>query len=117
METAAVLEQNELNTAPGDCSSTGASSNNDLVVLRRKAHARATFAHPDAERDSNPQTYPDIQVVEKLIEALSFRQIGVVREEYAVSADGMKMFGVMDLTSGLQVYRFHADCPIMPTMY
>ena len=30
---------------------------------------------------------PHIEVVEKLIEALSFRQIGVVREEYAVSAD------------------------------
>ena len=30
------------------------------------------------------------------MEALSFRQIGVVREEYAVSYDGMKMFGVMD---------------------
>ena len=35
---------------------------------------------------------------EKLIEALSFRQIGVMREEYAVSSDGMKMFGVMDLS-------------------
>ena len=57
---------------------------------------------------------PHIEVVEKLIEALSFRQIGVVREEYAVSADGMKMFGVMDLTSGFQGCRFHADCPIMP---
>jgi hypothetical protein len=33
-----------------------------------------------------------INVVEKLIVALSFRQIGVVREEYAVSSDGMKMF-------------------------
>ena len=29
---------------------------------------------------------PHITVVEKLIEALSFRQIGVVREEYAVSS-------------------------------
>jgi len=38
---------------------------------------------------------PHISVVEKLIEALGFRQIGVVREEYAVSSDGMKMFGVM----------------------
>ena len=28
---------------------------------------------------------PHIAVVEKLIEALSFRQIGVVREEYAVN--------------------------------
>ena len=57
---------------------------------------------------------PHIAVVEKLIEALSFRQIGVVREEYAVSSDGMKMFGVMDLSSGFEGCRFHADCPIMP---
>ena len=49
---------------------------------------------------------PHIAVVEKLIEALSFRQIGVVREEYAVSADGMKMFGMMDLSSGFEGCRF-----------
>ena len=47
-----------------------------------------------------------IGVVEKLIEALSFRQIGVVREEYAVSSDGMKMFGVVDLSSGFDGCRF-----------
>ena len=57
---------------------------------------------------------PHIAVVEKLIEALSFRQIGIVREEYAVSSDGMKMFGVMDLSSGFDGCRLHADCPIMP---
>jgi hypothetical protein len=49
---------------------------------------------------------PHISVVEKLIEALGFRQIGVVREEYAVSSDGMKMFGVMDLSSGFEGCRF-----------
>jgi hypothetical protein len=49
---------------------------------------------------------PHIAVVEKLIEAFSFRQIGVVREEYAVSSDGMKMFGVMDLSSGFNGCRF-----------
>jgi hypothetical protein len=32
-----------------------------------------------------------------LVESLGFRQIGVLREEYAVSRDGMKMFGVLDL--------------------
>jgi len=57
---------------------------------------------------------PHVAVVEKLIEALSFRQIGIVQEEYAVSADGMRMFGVMDLSSGFDGCRFHADCPIMP---
>jgi hypothetical protein len=30
----------------------------------------------------------------------------VVREEYAVSSDGMKMFGVMDLSSGFEGCRF-----------
>jgi len=49
---------------------------------------------------------PHIAVVEKLIEALGFRQIGVVREEYAISADGMRMFGVMDLSSGFDGCRF-----------
>jgi hypothetical protein len=49
---------------------------------------------------------PHIAVVDKLIEALGFRQIGVVREEYAVSADGMRMFGVMDLSSGFDGCRF-----------
>src|SRR3974390_2322915 len=49
---------------------------------------------------------PHIAVVEKLIEALSFRQIGVVRDEYAVSSDGMKMLGVMDLSSGFEGCRF-----------
>src|SRR5664280_3056154 len=49
---------------------------------------------------------PHISVVEKLIEALGFRQIGVVQEEYAVSADGMRMFGVMDLSSGFDGCRF-----------
>ena len=41
-----------------------------------------------------------------LHDILSFRQIGVVREEYAVSSDGMKMFGVMGLSSGFEGCRF-----------
>lgn len=45
---------------------------------------------------------PHIAVVEKLIEALRFRQIAVVRAGCAVSSDGMKMFGVMDLSSGFE---------------
>ena len=35
---------------------------------------------------------PHIEVVETLVETLSFRHIGVVKEEYAVGKDGMKMF-------------------------
>ena len=72
----------------------------------------ARVATPAATATHKP--IPHIAVVEKLIEALGFRQIGVVQEEYAVSSDGMRMFGVMDLSSGFDGCRFHADCPIMP---
>lgn len=45
-------------------------------------------------------------VVEALTESLSFRLLEVVRDEYAVSPDGMKMFGVMDLNSEFDGCRF-----------
>ena len=64
----------------------------------------ARVATPAATATHKP--IPHIAVVDKLIEALSFRQIGVVREEYAISSDGMKMFGVMDLSSGFEGCRF-----------
>ena len=64
----------------------------------------ARVATPAATATHKP--IPHIAVVEKLIEALGFRQIGVVREEYAVSSDGMRMFGVMDLSSGFEGCRF-----------
>ena len=49
---------------------------------------------------------PHGEVVEALVETLSFRHIGVVTEEYAVSKDGMKMFGVLDLDTGMPGCRF-----------
>jgi hypothetical protein len=42
------------------------------------------------------------RVVEALVESMSFRHIGVVAEEYAVSKDGMRMFGVLDLEAGFE---------------
>ena len=58
---------------------------------------------------------PHHEVVQALIETLGFRHIGVVQDEYAVSPDGMKMFGVLDLETEIQGCRLHADSPIMPT--
>ena len=49
---------------------------------------------------------PHAEVVEALVETLSFRHISVVTEEYAVSKDGMKMFGVLDLDTGMPGCRF-----------
>jgi len=34
-------------------------------------------------------------------QTLGFRHIGVVKDEFAISKDGMKMFGVLDLDTGM----------------
>src|SRR5215468_6108909 len=49
---------------------------------------------------------PHIEVVETLAETLNLRHIGVVAEEFAVSSDGMEMFGVLDLETTLDGCRF-----------
>ncbi|MCE5306080.1 MAG: DUF932 domain-containing protein [Acidobacteriales bacterium] len=49
---------------------------------------------------------PHVEVVNTLIETLGFRHISVVRDEYAVSRDGMKMFGVIELDQGMHGARF-----------
>ncbi len=52
------------------------------------------------------QPLPHHEIVEALIESLSFRHISVVRDEYAVSSDGMKMFGVLNLETTFEGCRF-----------
>ena len=49
---------------------------------------------------------PHHEIVQALIETLGFRHIGVVHDEYAVSPDGMKMFGVLDLETEMHSCRF-----------
>jgi hypothetical protein len=49
---------------------------------------------------------PHLEVVSALVETLGFRHIGVVRDEYAVSKDGMKLFGVLDLDTAMHGCRF-----------
>ena len=49
---------------------------------------------------------PHHEIVAALVETLGFRHIGVVRDEYAVSPDGMKMFGVLDLETEMHGCRF-----------
>ncbi|MCI0352854.1 MAG: hypothetical protein L0Z53_25820 [Acidobacteriales bacterium] len=49
---------------------------------------------------------PHIEVVDTLVETLNLRHIGVVAEEFAVSSDGMEMFGVLDLETTFNGCRF-----------
>jgi len=50
---------------------------------------------PEGTRTHRPVSHH--QIIEALLETLSFRHIQVTRDEYAVSLDGMRMFGVLDL--------------------
>src|SRR5437899_567394 len=59
---------------------------------------------PEGTRTFKP--IPHYEIVEALVEALTFRYIGVVRDEYAVSPDGMRMFGVLDLETAFDGCRF-----------
>ena len=61
---------------------------------------------PVPEATSTHKPVPHHVIVEALVETLSFRHIGVVAEEYAVSSDGMKMFGVLDLETQMEGCRF-----------
>lgn len=62
------------------------------------------LAIPEGTRTHQPIAHHAI--VKALVESLAFRHITVVREEYAVSPDGGKMFGVLDLDAEWNNVRF-----------
>lgn len=61
---------------------------------------------PTPEGTNTYQPVPHYEIANTLLEALAFRHIAVVRDEYAVSTDGMKMFGVLDLETTFEGCRF-----------
>lgn len=63
-----------------------------------------TIPVPAGTRTHQPLSH--YEIVEVLEEALSFRYLKIIRDEYAVSPDGMKMFGVMDLNLEFSGCRF-----------
>jgi hypothetical protein len=68
---------------------------------------RAELEHiPVPETTRTHQPIRHYEIVQALVEALSFRHISVVRDEYAVSQDGMRLFGVLDLETGMDGCRF-----------
>jgi hypothetical protein len=49
---------------------------------------------------------PHHEVIQALVETLGFRKIAPVKEQYAVSKDGMKLFGTMELETTFHGCRF-----------
>ena len=75
-------------------SSTGKLTREQLALVPTPA---ATATH---------KPIPHAEVVAAIVETLGFRQIAVHAEEYAISKDGMKMFGILELQTGFEGCRF-----------
>jgi len=65
----------------------------DTALITRAELAK--IGAPEGTRTHVPVKH--IDVVNAVIETLGFRKMAVIRDEYAVSSNGMKMFGVLDL--------------------
>lgn len=63
-----------------------------------------TILPPEATDTFKPIAHAEL--INNLLNSLSYRHINVVRDEYAVSEDGMKLFGVLDLETTFDEARF-----------
>jgi hypothetical protein len=68
---------------------------------------RSALRHlPVPEATATFQPIPHHELINRILECLSYRRLSVVREEYAVSPDGMKLFGLMELNVEYSGVRF-----------
>lgn len=81
-------------------------SESTLVASTDKLTRQQLAIVPTPPGTATHRPVPHSEVVEALVETLGFRHIGVVKDEFAVSKDGMKMFGVLDLDTGMHGCRF-----------
>jgi hypothetical protein len=63
-----------------------------------------TILPPEPTETHRPIAHSHL--VDSLVETLSFRHINIVKDEYAVSEDGMKFFGIMELETVGDGFRF-----------
>jgi len=77
-----------------------------LIAYEGKLDRPQLALVPTPEATATHKPVPHVEVVNALVETLGFRHIGVHSEEYAVSKDGMKMFGLMELETTFNGCRF-----------
>jgi len=76
------------------------------LITDRKITREELSLVPAPASTATHKVIPHHEVVNALVETLGFRHIGVHSEEYAVSHDGMKMYGLLELESGFEGCRF-----------
>jgi hypothetical protein len=77
-----------------------------LISYAGKINREQLALVPTPQGTATHKPVPHIEVVNALIETLGFRHIGVVKDEYAVSRDGMRLFGIMELETQFQGCQF-----------
>ena len=81
-------------------------STSTLICYVNKLTREQLAVIPTPEGTQTHRPIPHQEIVQALIETLGFRHIAVVRDEYAVSGNGMKLFGVLDLETQFDGCRF-----------
>lgn len=76
------------------------------LIGAQKIKRDALAVIPTPEPTDTFRPIPHFQLANSLIETLSFRHINVVEDEYTVSEDGMKMFGLLKLDATFLDVRF-----------
>lgn len=71
---------------------------------RMKREELADLPTPEETKTFKPISH--FELVERITETLWFRRMNVVRDEYAVSADGMKLFGLLEMDLEYKGVRF-----------
>jgi hypothetical protein len=80
---------------------------NGLITDGREKLSRADLATLTTPLGTDThRPVPHIEVVETLLQTLAFRHINIISDEYAVSSDGMKLFGFAELEMPFDGCRF-----------
>jgi hypothetical protein len=77
-----------------------------LIASEGKIDRQTLALVPTPQGTATHRPVPHVEVVNALVETLGFRHIGIHKEEYAVSKDGMKMFGLLELETTFNGCRF-----------
>jgi hypothetical protein len=75
-----------------------------LLSLNEKLTREQLALVPTPPGTATHRPIPHAEIIGTLINTLGLRHIAPVREEYAVSKDGMKMFGIVELETTFQGY-------------
>jgi hypothetical protein len=76
------------------------------LIGNRKIGREELMLIPTPAGTATHRPVPHGEVIQALVETLGFRHIGIHKDEYAVSKDGMKMFGLLELDNGFHGCRF-----------